>query len=82
MLALVGRNGAGKSTIAKLLCGFEKNDSGTVYYNGEDIVDKSIKERAEMIGYVMQNPNQMISQNLIYDEIALGLKLRIRLIDR
>lgn len=76
MLALVGRNGAGKSTIAKLLCGFEKQDSGIINYAGEDIADKSIKERAEMIGYVMQNPNQMISQNLIYDEIALGLKLR------
>lgn len=76
MLSLVGRNGAGKSTIAKLLCGFEKNDSGTIYYNGSDISDKSIKERAEIIGYVMQNPNQMISQNLIYDEIALGLRLR------
>ena len=76
MLALVGRNGAGKSTIAKLLCGFEKNESGTIYYDGEDIADQSIKERAEIIGYVMQNPNQMISQNLIYDEIALGLRLR------
>ena len=76
MLSLVGRNGAGKSTIAKLLCGFEKNDSGTIRYDGSDIADKSIKERAEIIGYVMQNPNQMISQNLIYDEIALGLRLR------
>jgi len=76
MLALVGRNGAGKSTIAKLLCGFEKPDTGSISYDGKDIKDKSIKERAQMIGYVMQNPNQMISQNLIYDEIALGLKLR------
>lgn len=76
MLALVGRNGAGKSTIAKLLCGFEKEDKGKIYYQSVDIADKSIKERAEIIGYIMQNPNQMISQNLIYDEIALGLKLR------
>lgn len=76
MVSLVGRNGAGKSTIAKLLCGFERVDKGTIYYQGDDIANKSIKERAEMIGFVMQNPNQMISQNMIFDEVALGLKLR------
>lgn len=76
MVSIVGRNGAGKSTISKLLCGFEKVDHGTIFFHGEDIQDKSIKERAELIGLVMQNPNQMISQNLIFDEIALGLKLR------
>jgi energy-coupling factor transport system ATP-binding protein len=76
MLAIVGKNGAGKSTLAKLLCGFEKNDSGTILYKGEDIKNKSIKERAEVIGFVMQNPNQMISKAMIFDEIALGLRLR------
>ena len=76
MLAIVGKNGAGKSTLAKLLCGFEKNDSGAILYKGEDIKNKSIKERAEIIGFVMQNPNQMISKPMIYDEIALGLRLR------
>ena len=76
MLAIVGKNGAGKSTLAKLLCGFEKNDSGTIFYKDEDIKNKSIKERAEIIGFVMQNPNQMISKPMIYDEIALGLRLR------
>ena len=76
MLSLVGRNGAGKSTIAKLMCGFEKEDSGIIKYLGHDIADKSIKERAELIGYVMQNPNQMLSQPMIFDEVALGLKLR------
>ena len=76
MLSIVGKNGAGKSTLAKLLCGFEKLDKGAILYRGEDICHKSIKERAEFIGFVMQNPNQMISKNLIYDEIALGLRLR------
>ena len=76
MLSIVGKNGAGKSTLAKLLCGFEKLDNGAILYRGEDICHKSIKERAEFIGFVMQNPNQMISKNLIYDEIALGLRLR------
>lgn len=76
MVAIVGKNGAGKSTLSKLLCGFEKEDKGNIYYKGNNIKDKTVKERAEIIGFVMQNPNQMISKNLIYDEVALGLRLR------
>ncbi len=76
MVSIVGRNGAGKSTISKLLCGFEKEAQGSIYYKSEDIKDKTIKERAEIIGVVMQNPNQMISKPMIYDEVALGLRLR------
>ena len=76
MISIVGKNGAGKSTLSKLICGFEKEDSGRILYCGEDIKEKSIKERAEIIGLVMQNPNQMISKPLIYDEVALGLRLR------
>ncbi len=76
MVSIVGKNGAGKSTLSKLLCGFEKEDKGVIYYKGEDIRDKTIKERAEIIGVVMQNPNQMISKAMILDEVALGLRLR------
>ena len=76
MISIVGKNGAGKSTLAKVLCGFENQDLGNICYYSENIKDKSIKERAEIIGLVMQNPNQMISKSLIYDEIALGLRLR------
>lgn len=76
MTAIVGTNGAGKSTFAKVICGFEKETGGVIKYKGKDISDLSIKERAESIGYVMQNPNQMISKILIYDEVALGLKTR------
>ncbi|MCD4672066.1 MAG: ABC transporter ATP-binding protein [Anaerolineaceae bacterium] len=76
MVSIVGKNGAGKSTLSKLLCGFEKEDRGRIFYRGKDLRDKSIKERAEIIGLVMQNPNQMISNPMIYDEVALGLRLR------
>lgn len=76
MISIIGRNGAGKSTLAKLLCGFVKEDSGAVLYQGSNLRAKSIKERAEIIGFVMQNPNQMISKNMIFDEVALGLRLR------
>lgn len=76
MLSIVGRNGAGKSTLAKVVCGFVREDHGAVLYEGQNIRSRSIKERAEIIGFVMQNPNQMISKSLIYDEVALGLRLR------
>ncbi|GAB4540916.1 MAG: ABC transporter ATP-binding protein [Anaerolineales bacterium] len=76
MVSIVGKNGAGKSTLSKLLCGFEKPDAGVMRYQGEDLRGKTIKERAELIGLVMQNPNQMISKAMIYDEVALGLRLR------
>lgn len=76
MVSIVGKNGAGKSTLSKLLCGFEKEDRGRILYRGENIRTKSIKERAEIIGLVMQNPNQMISKPMIFDEVALGLHLR------
>lgn len=76
MVSIVGKNGAGKSTLSKIICGFEKEDSGNIYYKDENIKDLSIKERAEIIGLVLQNPNQMISKQFIYDEVALGLRLR------
>ena len=76
MVAIVGKNGAGKSTISKVLCGFENEDQGRVLIRGQDIRDLTIGERAETIGLVMQNPNQMISKPMIYDEVALGLRLR------
>ena len=73
MTAIVGTNGAGKSTLAKLICGFEQPSMGQIKLGGVDITNASIKERAEHIGYVMQNPNQMICKPMIYEEVALGL---------
>jgi energy-coupling factor transport system ATP-binding protein len=76
MASIVGRNGAGKSTISKLICGFYKPTAGKILFNGKDMAGDTIKERAEHIGMVMQNPNQMISKTMIYEEVALGLKAR------
>lgn len=76
MLSIVGKNGAGKSTLSNLVCGFINPDRGSILLGGTDISTKSIKERGEVIGLVMQNPNQMISKPMIYDEVALGLVVR------
>lgn len=74
MVSIVGRNGAGKSTLSKLICGFETPDAGEILLNGKPLAEENIRRRAQHIGYVMQNPNQMISKTMIYDEVALGLQ--------
>ena len=76
MVSIVGTNGAGKSTLAKVIGGFVTEDEGRLLYEGEDLKGKTIKERSQMIGFVMQNPNQMICKPMIYDEVALGLRIR------
>ena len=76
MLSIVGKNGAGKSTLSNLICGFITPSKGAIYWHGEDLSSFSIKERGEHIGLVMQNPNQMISKPMIFDEVALGLQVR------
>lgn len=74
-ISIVGQNGAGKTTLCRIICGFISNE-GKITLKDQDLANLSIKERAEKIGYVMQDPNQMISQKMIFDEIALGLRLR------
>lgn len=74
-VSIVGQNGAGKTTLCRIICGFISNE-GTIRFNDDDLEKFSIKQRPEKIGYVMQDPNQMISQKMIFDEVALGLRLR------
>ena len=76
MLSIVGKNGAGKSTMSSLICGFLTPTEGHMIYRGQDMKNWSIKERGEKIGFVMQSPNQMISKSMIFDEVALGLVIR------
>ncbi len=75
MVSVVGTNGAGKSTLAKVICGFVNEDGGKLLLGGEDMKGRTIKERSKTISYVMQNPNQMICKPMIFDEVALGLRL-------
>ncbi|MBP2015269.1 ABC transporter ATP-binding protein [Anaerococcus degeneri] len=76
IISILGPNGAGKSTLAKLLCGFLRPDEGRIFIGGKDSKDLSIKEIADSIGFILQNPNAMISKAMIYDEVAFGLRVR------
>lgn len=76
MISVVGKNGAGKSTLCKCICAFEKADAGTLKFENTDMNDLSVKERADRIGFVLQNPNQMICNTMIFDEVAMGLRNR------
>jgi len=75
-VAFVGKNGAGKSTMAKLICGIIRPREGQVLINGTNYMKYSIKEIGEKIGYVMQNPNQMLVKDIIKDEVELAMLLR------
>ncbi len=76
IVSLVGHNGAGKSTLSHVITGFHAPSSGRLLWQTRDFGNDSIKERAEKIGYVLQNSNQMLSKNLLFDEVALGLQNR------
>ena len=76
-VVITGPNGGGKSTLAKLIVGIEKPTSGKIYFNGEDITDKSITERAKMgISYAFQQPVRFKGiQVLDLIRIASGKKM-------
>ena len=74
-IAVVGKNGAGKSTMAKLLCGILRPSEGQILIEGEDYLKYSIRELGRIVGYVMQNPNQMLVKDIIREEVELALRL-------
>lgn len=72
-VAILGENGSGKTTLARLLTGIVKPQQGTIQRVGNPL---TIKEIAETIGYVMQNPNQMLVASTLLEEVSLGLNYR------
>lgn len=73
MLSIVGANGTGKSTLGKLICGFEKPTAGSIQFEGKDSSNDSMKERGERVGFVLQNPNHMFSKQIVHEEVAFSL---------
>lgn len=75
-ISLIGENGAGKSTLAKLSTGVLRPKNGEIYVNGKNYEMLTIQEIAKEVGYVMQNPNQMLVKDTVYEEVAYALQLR------
>lgn len=78
IVAIMGKNGCGKSTLAKAICGLIKYDSGSVCVNGIKISEKTSKsqmrEIRKNIGYVMQLPEQQLFAQTVFEDVAYGPK--------
>lgn len=75
-VAIVGENGAGKTTFAKHTIGLLRPSSGRVLLQGHDIADVSIARLSTQVGYLFQDPDYQIFSNSVYDEVAFALKIR------
>lgn len=70
--AIIGQNGAGKTTLVKLLKGLLKAKSGSIFFEEEDLAQKTVAQLAGKIGYVFQNPDDQIFKNRVLDEVMIG----------
>lgn len=77
-VVITGPNGGGKSTLAKVIMGIVKQDSGKIIFNGQDISNKSISERANMgIGFAFQQPVKFKGITVgDLMELSLGRKIK------
>jgi energy-coupling factor transport system ATP-binding protein len=74
-VGLIGQNGAGKTTISRIIAGIYRNYKGSVRIMGQDLREKNVVERIpEYVGYVFQNPDHQIFMRRVYDEVAYGLR--------
>ena len=74
-VGLIGQNGAGKSTVSKIISGLYKKFQGEAKVNGMDLRDRKVVQKIPCyVGYVFQNPDNQIFMRKVYDEVAYGLK--------
>ncbi|HDA2849110.1 TPA: energy-coupling factor transporter ATPase [Staphylococcus aureus] len=72
--SIVGHNGSGKSTIAKLMIGIEKVKSGEIFYNNQTITDDNFEKLRKDIGIVFQNPDNQFVGSIVKYDVAFGLE--------
>jgi energy-coupling factor transport system ATP-binding protein len=70
--AIIGQNGAGKTTFVKLLKGLLKPNSGDIFINGKNTKDSTVAGLAKDIGLVFQNPNDQIFKGKVLEEVMFG----------
>lgn len=70
--AIIGQNGAGKTTLVKLLKGLLKPNAGNIFFEDEDISQKTVAQLAGKVGYVFQNPDDQIFKNRVMEEVMVG----------
>ena len=73
-IGITGKNGSGKSTFARLLAGLLRPHNGGVFFQSEEINEKSIHRLRPNISMVFQNPNNQIIANKVEDDMAFGLE--------
>jgi len=76
LVALVGPNGGGKTTLAKVMSGLLKPSAGEVKVLGRRVEEYDRLTLSTLVGYVYQNPDHQIFNKTVYEEVAFGLKLR------
>lgn len=72
--SIVGHNGSGKSTIAKLMIGIENVKSGEIFYNNQTIIDDNFEKLRKDIGIVFQNPDNQFVGSIVKYDVAFGLE--------
>ena len=75
-VAILGHNGSGKSTLAKLIVGLLEKNSGQIFFNGEEITRKNIRDLQTRTALVFQNPDNQFIGSTVEDDIAFGLENR------
>ncbi len=75
-IAIVGNNGAGKSTMLKMISRLVKPTSGDVRINGESIINKSPEEVCNKVSYIQQNPEEMFIDDSIEKDVSYFLRSR------
>lgn len=74
-VGLIGQNGAGKTTISRVIAGIYRKYKGTIRILGKDLKDEKVVEKIpEYVGYVFQNPDHQLFMRRVYDEVAYGLR--------
>ena len=73
-IALIGANGAGKSTISRLCNGLLRPTAGRILLDGSDTTETPTSQLAQKVGFLFQNPDRQICENTVKDEIAFSMK--------